>query len=49
MEVSTLDVLWYLQKYVQQNDAENENLEVQLMSVVHSDGSIIEDTGEDIE
>ena len=49
LEVITLDVLCYLCHYEKRNDYENTDLEARLMNVAHSDGSIIDDTEEDIE
>ena len=49
VEVTTLDILILLRNYWKLNDDENGNLPARLKNIVNSDGSIFEDTEEDLE
>ena len=49
MEFATLNIIFYLHNDEKLNYYENNNLPVQFMNVVHTDGIKIEDTEESIE
>ena len=49
VEVATLNIIFYLHNDEKLNYYENNNLPVQFMNVVHTDGIKIEDTEESIE